>query len=133
VCDTKQCFASLAVVYDITPTGARPKLAEVEAGTPEFDYMLATLVFDLVKKQALAHKVLRKFVLHADPEITRRVLADHDAYEPMGQDYKRLAEATEERMLAAIDEVLEDHVDLARVVVRWADETTDGGAATSGA
>ena len=130
MCRTTECLADLAIIFDITPTGARPKMAEVQAGTAEFDYMLATLVFDLVKKQALAHKVLRKYVLHADPALTRRILADVDAYEPLGQDYKQLAEATEARMLAALSEVVDDHIDLARVVTRWDDEAA-GGAATA--
>jgi hypothetical protein len=112
-------LGNLAMIWDIMPTRLRPKLGVVEAGTPEFDYMLAAIVFDLVKKNALAVKLLRSYLLHADPEITRSVLEDVRALEPLEQDYEALAHATHERMLAVVAEVLDDHIQLGDMVLRW--------------
>lgn len=112
-------LGDLAMIFDIIPTFERSKLEAVEPGTPEFDYMLATLVFDLVKKNALAHKVLRGFLLHADPEVTRVVLKDIRDLEDMGQDYEALARATEKRMLEVVGEIAHDHVQIAEILTRW--------------
>ncbi|MEQ8330008.1 MAG: hypothetical protein RH859_06015 [Longimicrobiales bacterium] len=120
-----QALGNLAMIFDIIPTRNRPKLSEVQAGTPEFDYMLASIVFDMAKKNALAHMALRRFILHADPELTRRILHDMDALEALGQDYGALAEATEASMLEAVGESYEDHLRLGRMVVRWADGAPD--------
>jgi hypothetical protein len=118
-------FGDLAMGFDIIPTFFRPKLARVEAGTAEFDYMLATILFDLVKKNALIHKALRKYILHADPDLTRRVLADVRSLEPLEQDYQALAQATESLMLQAIEEVADDHILLGDIVDRWDQEPSE--------
>lgn len=120
-------LGDLGMIFDITPTWARSKLGTVEPGTPEFDYMLATLVFDLVKKNALAHKVLRGFLLHADPEVTRVVLKDIRDQQDMGQDYEALARATEKRMLEVVGEVADDHVQIAELLTRWHGDHDDHG------
>lgn len=124
-------LGNLAFIIDIIPTRGRPKLGTVEPGTPEFDYMLATLVFDMAKKNAWMHKALRKFALHADPDVAREVLADVRAMEEHGQDYEALAHATERRMLEAINEVVDDHVRLGEVVVRWDEGTSPESASSS--
>ena len=121
-----KALGNLAMLWDIIPTRHRPKLGAVEAGTPEFDYMLATLVFDLIKKNALAVKALRSYLLHADPELTRIVLHDVRALEPLGQDYEALAHATHERMLEAVAEVTDDHLQLGEMVLRWHGGETPG-------
>jgi hypothetical protein len=114
-------LGDLAMIFDIIPTVYRSKLDVVEAGTADFDYMLAAILFDVVKKNALAHKALRGYLLHADPDLTRRVLDDVRSLEEFGQDYEALAHATEERMLEAVGEVADDHVELADLLLRWQD------------
>jgi hypothetical protein len=118
-----RALGNLAMWFDIIPTFDRPKLAEVEAGTAEFDYMLATILFDLVKKNALLHKALREFALHADPELTARYLADVQEYSAYEQDYASLAPLVEQKMLDAISEGLEDHMTLAKMVARFDGES----------
>ncbi len=118
---TNEALGNLAVLFDLIPTIFRPKLSAVEPGTPEFDLMLAAILFDIVKKRALAHRALRKYMLHADPELTREILADMretaDAEE--AQDYATLAEITHEQMLRVLREVADDHRELAEMVERW--------------
>lgn len=122
-----EALGNLALLFDITPTRGRSKLNPVEPGTPEFDQMLATIVFDLVKKRALAHRYLRQYMLHADPELTRRVLeevreleaAEGDGEDP---DYGALMVVAHDQMIRALREVVEDHRALAETVERW-----DGG------
>jgi len=112
-------LGNMAMIFDIIPTLYRPKLARVEAGTPEFDYMLATLVFDLVKKNAMLHMALREYTLHADPGLTRQYLDDVRALEPLGQDYQALAHETESQMLRSVEACVADHRALAEMVERW--------------
>ena len=121
---TNRALGDLAMIFDIIPTVHRPKMAPdgpVDPGTPEFDLMLATIVFDLAKKQALAHKALRSYLLHADPELTERIIRDVRELEPYDQDYATLARLTEAKMLEAVEEVAEDHIELAMILARWAD------------
>ncbi|HUP51679.1 MAG TPA: hypothetical protein VM198_04340 [Longimicrobiales bacterium] len=125
-CDCSRHFGDVAMIVDIIITRARPKLSAVEAGTAEFDYMLAALVFDLARKNALLHKALRKHLLHADPDLTREVLSAVDQFEALGQDYQALARTSEELMLRAVDEVLDDHMQMGRTVVRWDEESGAG-------
>lgn len=116
-------FGTLALLYDIIPTREREKTNPVEPGTPEFDMMLATLLFDVIKKRVLAHKYLSRYMLHADPEVTRRVLADMrelevaegDTEEP---DYATLMPIAHRKMIEALQEVVEDHRHLAELVER---------------
>jgi hypothetical protein len=121
-CDCNREFGDMAMIFDIIMTRARPKLSVVEAGTAEFDYMLAALVFDLARKNALLHKALRKHLLHADPDVAREVLSAVERSEELGQDYEALARLSEELMLRAVGEVVDDHLELARTVVRWDEE-----------
>jgi hypothetical protein len=118
-----RALGDIAMWFDIIPTWFRRKLRRdeegVEAGTAEFDYMLATILFDVVKKNALMHKALRQFALHADPALTQRYLADLHEYEELGQDYEQLAYLAEEKMLEAIEESFDDHLDLAEMVLRF--------------
>lgn len=124
----ERALGTMAMLWDIIPTLDRPKLARVAAGTPEFDYMLATLVFDLVKKNAMLHKALREFALHADPEAARQYLDDIRRCDELGQDYEALARETEEQMLRTISESMDDHRTLAEMVERW--NTPESGAET---
>jgi hypothetical protein len=117
-----RALGTMAAVLDIIPTTNREKLSRVDAGTAQFDYMLATLVFDLVKKNAMLHKALREFALQADPDITRQYVDDIRAIEELDQDYEALAHLTESQMLRSISETMADHMTLAEMVVRWDDE-----------
>lgn len=118
---TNEALGNMAVLFDLIPTLFRSKLGAVEPGTPEFDLMLAALLFDIVKKRALAHRALRKYMLHADPELTRQILADmrETAHAEEAQDYSALAETTHEQMLRVLREVAGDHRELAEIVERW--------------
>lgn len=115
----ERTLGTMAILFDIIPTFTRPKLEEVEAGTPAFDYMLATLVFDLVRKQAYLHEALREYALHADPEVAGRFLREVEELEAYDQDYEALAPRTEELMLDAIEDTKDDHLALAKMLVRW--------------
>ncbi|MDP2956172.1 MAG: hypothetical protein Q8N53_07110 [Longimicrobiales bacterium] len=118
----ERALGNMAMLFDIIPTIHRPKLERVEAGTPAFDYMLATLVFDLAKKNAMLHKALREYSLHADPALTRQYLDDVRALEPLGQDYEALAHATERQMLRSVAECVADHRALGEMLERWNSE-----------
>lgn len=115
----ERALGTMAMLFDIIPTLDRPKLERVEAGTAEFDYMLATLVFDLAKKNAMLHKALRRFALHADPEITAQYLNDIRTLETLDQDYEALAHETEAQLLRSVSESVDDHRALAEMLERW--------------
>ena len=115
----ERALGNMAMLFDIIPTIARPKLARVQAGTPEFDYMLATLIFDLAKKNAMLHKALREYSLHADPALTRQYLDDVRALQGLEQDYEALARATETQLLRSVAECAADHRTLGEMLERW--------------
>lgn len=119
--DTNQDLGNLALLFDLIPTFFRSKLNAVEPGTAEFDLMLATILFDVVKKRALAHRVLRRYMLHADPDLTREILSDlrEMAEAEEAQDYAALAETTHDQMLRVLHDVVHDHRELAEMVERW--------------
>lgn len=117
----ERLLGTLALLFDLRPTRGRPILPDVEPGTPEFDCMLAALLFDVIKKRALTHRVLRKYMLHADPALTREILSDlrelDDAED--ARDYEALMWGLHDQMNRAVSEVSEDHVLLAEIVERW--------------
>jgi hypothetical protein len=94
-----------------------------EPGTRAFDLMLATLVFDLVRKSVYLHRALRAYLLHADPELTARCMDEarqiDDAAED--QDYEALAVLTHDLMIQALrDTPADDHKTIGEIVERWA-------------
>ncbi|RMH18873.1 MAG: hypothetical protein D6701_05655 [Gemmatimonadetes bacterium] len=110
--------ANVAMFMDIIPTRARPKLARVEAGTAEFDYMLAALLFDLLRKSVYLHRALRDACLGADPTLTQRNLREIRQLDALGQDYQAIAYAAEEMLLAAVADTADDHLTMAELVCR---------------
>jgi hypothetical protein len=122
-----RALGTIAVVSDGGITRDRPKLTGVQPGTPEFDLMLATLVFDLCRKMAYIHEAARPFALQADPEITHRVMQEFRDADAFGQDYAQLAPFAHELMLRAIRRSLDDHIALMEMVERWGAPSTSEG------
>ena len=65
-------------------------------------------------------------MLHADPELTRRIRDDvrelERAEEEHGLDYEALAHVAHDQMIDVLRRVVEDHQDLAGDVIRWDEE-----------
>lgn len=90
------------------PKGRTAKLASVEVGSADSVYMLAAFCFDLFRRLQYMSKLARPFADQIPPEIAREILADQEAINADGLNWRQRAEAAEQIMLRLHGELADE-------------------------
>lgn len=119
----ERAIGNLCMISERSVTHRSPKLAEVEPGSPESFYMLATFCFDLSRRMNQLYKATRALARAAEPELASEILRDNEAINKAGMSWQQRAEAAEQIMLRLVAEIGEEHQAVLREIA--------GGAASS--
>jgi hypothetical protein len=87
--------------------GRTEKLASVEVGSADSVYMIAAFCFDLFRRMQYMYKLAQPFADQIPPEIAQEILADHEAMNAEGLDWRGRAEQAEAIMLRLHGELAE--------------------------
>ena len=75
------------------------KLAKLNVGEPEFQFMLATYCFNLSRRLQYLAKAAAPFAANMPPELAREILADNEQINEEGISWKERAHRAEKIML----------------------------------
>jgi hypothetical protein len=92
------------------------KLAGLQPGTAEFDWMLATYCFDLARKLEYICKATLDYAPQADRQLARQVFTDNEAINENGLSWEARARRAEQILRNLYEEIGPRHEEILRAL-----------------
>lgn len=105
-------LGSISLAANTPVRRQRLKLEGLEAGTPEFDWMLATYCFDLARKLEYVCKATLDYAPQGDGQFAGQILRHNDAINEDGISWEARARRAEQILRDLYQEIGARHEDI---------------------